>query len=198
VVPIRALSEKEKAIVLMLAKDFTADYNARSLSKHVGMSPRGALKALKFLEQHGIVKSKRIGKAGIYHLTFDEYARRLVALLMFEEAQTRTSRWVKEFEDFRKADAIVLFGSVLRANKHNDIDVLILVEPEGYEELTKFVRQTNSILVKPLHPVWQTRSDFEKNLVKRDPVVLEIMKTGVVLKGQDIIVEVLAGVARRE
>ena len=194
----RQLTEKEKEIVLRLAKEFTAFYNARSLSKQVGMSPRGALKALKFLEQNGIVKSQIIGKAIIYKLTFNEYARELAALFLFEEARVKALRWVNEFQQFQKADALILFGSVLRTAKHNDIDLLILIEKKNYHSIDKQVLEKNRILVKPIHPIWQVRSDLEKNLRKKDPVVLDILKTGLVLKGQHIITEVLADVARLE
>lgn len=194
----RALTEKEKAIVLLLTKDFTVFYNARSLSKQVGMSPRGALKALKFLEQNDIVKSTRIGKALIYRLIFNEYALELTSLFLFEEARTKALRWVKEFEQFKNVDALILFGSVLRTPKYNDIDMLILADKKSYRILNKQIIEKNSLLLKPIHPVWQLRSDLEKNLRKRDPVLLEIIKTGLVLKGQRTILEVLANVARFE
>jgi len=194
----RALTEREKAIVLLLTKDFTADYNARSLSKHVGMSSRGALKALKFLEQNEIVKGKRIGNAIIYKLAFNEYTGELASLFLFEEARAKAPRWVNEFEKFKKADVLILFGSVLRTNKHNDIDLLILVEEKNYRALDEQVLEKNALLVRPIHPIWQVRADLEKNLRKKDPVVLEIIKTGLVLKGQRIIVEVLTNVTRTE
>ncbi len=194
----RALTEKEKEIVLLLAKDFTADYNARSLSKKVGMSPRGALKALKFLEQNRIVKGKPVGKSIIYRLVYDEYSQMLVATFLFDEARTKAPRWIKEFSEFKKAKALVLFGSVVRSDAHNDVDLLILVERKDYAALYKLVKAKNDILVKPVHPVWQTRKDLVKNILKRDAVVLEIIKTGIVLRGHYLITEVLASVARRE
>ena len=115
----RALTEKEKRIVLVLAKDFTALYNARSLSKQVGMTPRGALKALKNLELIGLVKGRPFGRAIIYKLIYNEHARKLLPLLLFEEAQT-ASRWVKDFEGF-KARALIIFGSAIRGKGHNDV-----------------------------------------------------------------------------
>lgn len=191
----RALTEKEKAIVLRLTKDFTAYFNARSLSKQVGMSPRGALKALKFLEENKIVESKRIGRALIYRLTFNDYACELASLFLFEEARTNASRWVNEFEQFKLADALILFGSVLRTQKYNDLDLLILTDKKNHSALNKQVLEKNSILLKPIHPIWQLRSDLEKNIRKRDPVLLEIIKTGFVIKGQHIIMEVLSNAA---
>jgi len=49
-----------------------------------------------------------------------------------------------------------------------------------------------------LHPIWQTTEDLRKNTQKRNKVILEILKTGVVFKGQELITEVLARVTRRE
>jgi predicted nucleotidyltransferase len=194
----RALTEKEKKIVLLLAKDFTTDYNARSLSRKVGMSPRGALKALKFLEQNGIARGRQVGKSIIYRLVYDEYSQMLVAEFLLDESRTKAQRWIREFSEFRKAKALVLFGSAIRSGTHNDIDLLIIVEKKDYDTLYKLVKAKNDILVKPIHPVWQTRSDMVKNILKRDAVVLEIIKTGIVLKGNYFITEVLASVSRRE
>lgn len=197
-VHMRQLTEKEKEIVLLLTKDFTTYYNAHSISKQVRMSHKGASKALKFLEQNEIVKSQKIGRAIIYKLTFNEYARELAALFLFEEARAKAPRWVKEFEQFKKADALILFGSVLCTNKYKDIDLLVLIDEKNYSTVDKQVLEKNAILVKPIHPVWQVRADLEKNLRKKDPVMLEIIKTGLVLKGQHIIMEVLADVTRFE
>ncbi|MBI4016737.1 MAG: winged helix-turn-helix transcriptional regulator [Candidatus Aenigmarchaeota archaeon] len=189
----RQLSEKEREIVLVLAKDFGSLYNARSLSKHVGMSPRGALKALKSLEKFEMVKGRVFGKAILYNLSFTEHIKKLLPLLLFEEAQTKALRWVREFEGF-KADALVLFGSVLRGKYYNDVDLMIVVDMKNYKAVNKQVDEKNVILVKRIHPVWQTIEDLEKNIKKPDKVVLEILKTGVVLKGHELIAEVLANI----
>jgi len=194
----RALTEKEKSIVLLLTKDFTTFYNANSLSKKIGMSPRGALKALKFLEQNEIVKSNKIGRAIIYKLTFNEYARELASLFLFEEARAKAPRWVKEFEQFQKAEVLILFGSVLRTKNYKDIDLLILCEEKNYQPLEKQVLDKNTVLPNPIHPIWQMQEDLEKNLRKKDPVMLEIIKTGLILKGQHKIIEVLSDVTRYE
>lgn len=158
----RPLTENEREVLLLLIKDFTAEYNARSLSTKVNLSPRGALKALKILEQRGLVKSRRLGNALICTPVFNEHGRRLSALLLFEEAQEKAHRWVKEFEGFTKACALVLFGSVLRTKDYNDVDLMIVVEEKDYKSMSKIVDEKNKILLKRIHPVWQTLDDLEK------------------------------------
>ncbi len=113
------------------------------------------------------------------------------------EAQAKALRWAREFENF-KAEAIILFGSVLRVKSYNDADVLLLVDSKKHAVVRDQVKEKNTILIKPVHPVWQTLTDLEKNLTKPDKVVIEILKTGVVLKGQETIAKVLEHVARRK
>jgi len=192
------ITEKEKGIVRLLAKDFTAYYNAHSLSKHVGMSHRGTLKGLKNLEKIGILKSRTIGKAIIYTVLYGEYTKKLLPVFLFEEAQTRAARWIEEFKEFKEAMALIIFGSVLREKSYNDIDVMIITSTKKIKVLEKKVDEKNKILTKPLHPIWQTTEDLRKNTQKQNKVILEILKTGVVFKGQELITEVLARVTRRE
>lgn len=195
-VHIHQITEKEKEIVRTLAKDFTTFYNARSLSKHVGMSHRGALKGLKNLEKIGILKSRTIGKAIIYKIVYNEYTKKLLPLFLFEEAQNRALRWMQEFKDFKEADSLILFGSVLRSKDYNDIDMMLLIKAKNLKILRGKIEAKNKILLKPIHSIWQTINDLKKNIQKNDKVVLEIIKTGIVLNGQELITEVLARVTR--
>ena len=101
-------------------------------------------------------------------------------------------------KEFKEAMALIIFGSVLREKSYNDIDVMIITSTKKIKVLEKKVDEKNKILTKPLHPIWQTTEDLRKNTQKRNKVILEILKTGVVFKGQELITEVLARVTRRE
>lgn len=192
------ITEKEKEILRVLAKDFSTYYNARSLSKQVGMSHRGTLKGLKNLEKLGILKNKTIGKAIIYDVNFNEYTAKLLPVFLFEEAQNKTPRWVEEFKEFKEVNALILFGSVLRGKRYNDLDLMIISKSKHFKTLEQKIEEKNRVLTKPIHPIWQTLEDLERNIRKPDKIVLEILKTGIVLKGQELITEVLASVARGE
>ena len=198
VVHMHQITEKEKEIMIWLAKDFSMYYNAHSLSKQVQMSHRGTLKALKNLEKLGILKSKTIGRAIIYKILYCEYTKKLLPLLLFEEAETKTKRWMEEFRELKEANALILFGSVLRGKSHNDIDILLISETKNIKILEQKMEEKNKILTKPIHPIWQTIKDINKNIKKNDKVLLEIIKTGIVIKGQEVITEVLANAANRE
>lgn len=190
------LSVKEKAILLLLFKDFSVSYNARSISGKVGMTPRGALKALKNLEKQGFVSPKPFGRAIEYMFSFSNaLAKKNVELFLLEEAELKHKRWVEEFRKFGEARILVLFGSASRMEKgYNDIDILAVVDKNKYQGLLKKIEEKSLILPKKIHPVVQTLNDLKENLRARNAVVLDAIRTGVVVRGADELVEVVESV----
>lgn len=189
------LSNKEGEILLLLFKDFSTWYNATSISKVVGMTPRGSLKASTKLEKEEFVISKIFGKARQYKVKFNDITNKTIELLLLQEAERNYKRWVEEFNGFDKAGILMLFGSVLQKNqKHNDVDLLVIINKKDYKDIMNKIELKNKTLLKPLHPIFQTIEDLKRNILKKDEVVLDILKTGVVLKGQKEFVEVIEDV----
>lgn len=189
------ISNKEREILVVLFKDFTTQYNARSISKIVSMTPRGALKALKNLESQNFVAAKPFGKAIQYKLNFNALTEKTLELLLLEEAELKYKRWREEFKDFDDAEIIILFGSVLRKEgKHNDIDVVFVFKKEKYKVIMRKVEEKNEILPKKIHSVIQTPTDLRENIIKKDLVIIDAIKTGIVIKGHDKLIEVMSEV----
>lgn len=195
VVYMRAITQNDMDVVLTIFKDVDSDYNANSLSKVIGVSSMGALKILKRLEAQGILKSKQMGQAVFYKVNLeDDYARSYVLFLLKKEASEsvpRIRRWVRELRGVAGAEIGILFGSVLRKEKFNDVDALMVLRKAQNRILDKSIRDLNKINVKKIHAVKQTRQDLVSNLGKKDRVVLEIIKRGIVLFGYEEIVEVV-------
>ena len=192
-------SNKKKEILVLLFKDFTTKYNARSISTKVGMTPRGALKALKEFEKQQLVKAEPFGKAIQY--SFNNHsllARKTIELFLLEEAEQKYKRWIEEFKKFAEAEILVLFGSATRNNKtYNDIDLLIVLKKENYNPLMKKIEEKNSILPKKIHPIIQTQNDIQENIQRKDAIILDAIRTGIVLKGWTTFVEVVTNVASK-
>jgi predicted nucleotidyltransferase len=193
------ISEKEKQLLLLLFKDFTTRYNARSISTHVQMTPRGALKALKALEEKNYVKAEPFGKAIEYSFNGESnLGRKTIELFLLEEAEKEYKRWLEECKSFEEAEMLVLFGSVARKAKHyNDVDLLLIIDKKDFKKIKKRIEQKNAILTKKIHPVFQTKNDLAKNITKKDPVVIDIIRSGIALKGWDTYVEVITDVASK-
>lgn len=193
------LSNKECEILLLLFKDFSSWYNATSISKVVEMTPRGSLKALTKLEKEEFVASRIFGKARQYKVKFNAITNKTIELLLLQEAEKNHKRWVEEFKGFEEANMLVLFGSALNKNqKNNDVDLLIIIDKKMYRKIMKKIELKNNLLLKPIHPIFQTAEDLINNILKKDKVMLDILKTGVVLKGQKDFVEVMENVASKQ
>tara|TARA_Y100000310_G_C20509442_1_gene728080 strand:- start:175 stop:768 length:594 start_codon:yes stop_codon:yes gene_type:complete len=192
-----SLTTKENEVLLMLFKDFTKDYNANSLSKIVGITPRGALKILKNLHKQNLLMCKKFGKAVFYKLNLEDYYTfRTIETLLIYEAREKVPRWLAEFKElFKDVEIAIIFGSIIRNPKQaNDIDLLLVFTQKKMKQVKDFINEKNKILLKPIHSIMQSPNDIKKNLKKKDPVVLNALKRGYVLHGYDKLIEVVKNV----
>jgi len=183
----KEITKAEMDVVLKLVKSPEVDYNANNLAKVVGITAMGALKILKRLESESILKSKKIGKAIIYRVNQESYARRYIGLILSREslyANPLVKRWIGEVKKIKNADLIILFGSVLEKSNPNDIDLLLVTDQKRFPKLQEEIKELNKINIKKLHPLYQTYNDLIKNIKKRDKPLLNALK-GIVGRGEE-------------
>ncbi|MEK6935728.1 MAG: nucleotidyltransferase domain-containing protein [Nanoarchaeota archaeon] len=185
---------KEQEIIKIIFKDFLTLYNSRSISKLIGLTHAGAFKILKKLEKRNIVKAKRIGNTVVYSLEMENpVTLREIEMILTIEAQNYR-RWIEEFIDIKvKVKFVILFGSIIRNEKEaKDIDLLIVSENNKLKEIQKIINKKNELLNKKIHPLLQTPKDFKNDIKNKNKVMIEILKTGVVLFGQEEISKIIA------
>lgn len=187
----------EMKILLVLFKDLASSYNANSISKVVGITPMGALKILKRLEKGNLAISKQLGRASFYKLNLESgYARDYIRLLLqkeAEEAEPAVKRWINELRIFNKFATIgILFGSIAQNQPAaKDIDLMLVFEKDKAKNIEKLIQEKNSVNIKKIHAVKQTKEDLKENLKNQDKVVLSILKRGIVLFGYEELIEVI-------
>lgn len=191
----KTITNNEMVFVLSIFKSPEAEYNANSIAKHIGISSMGALKIAKRLEKENIILSRNLGKAIFYKLNFNnDYVKQYTKFLLKREAEqtaTYVKVWVSEIKKIKSADAAILFGSVLRKQKEaKDIDVLLIVDKKRFSKLRKEVEDINLINIKRLHPIYQSKEDFKKNIKKEDKPLLSAIK-GIIVFGEDLIINLL-------
>ena len=192
-----SLTEKERETLLILFKDFAAYYNANSISKILRISHVGAQKIFKRLLKENLIKDHRIGKSIIYKLKLeDDYVRKLVSFLLADEANSKFKMWEEEFKVLSKEKRIVmLFGSVTKNYvAARDIDILIVIDKKDYKEVKKTINEKQELLPKALHSIEMTEEDLIKNIKKKQGAIMDIIKSAVILYGQDQYVEVIKNV----
>ena len=193
------LTEKEGEALLRLFRDVAVHYNAHSLSKRLGLSPRGTLKLLKRLQKQQLLTSRTLGKATYYKPNLEEsYTGKLVELLLMREAREKASRYLFEFKDlFPHASIIVLFGSILRTPRSaNDIDILGVFEESEEAAVDAVIKEERKYTARPIHLIKQGPEDFRKNLHKGNEVLLNILRHGIVLHGYSDLIAAVSEVTR--
>jgi len=193
----KGLSDKEIEILLVLAKDFSTDYNANNITKEIRITPAGAFKAMKNLEKKGLITGKKMGKAVFYKVNLgDYYTFRTMETLLINESREKASRWLKEFKDlFNHVEIAIIFGSILRyPKKANDIDLLVVFRKEENNLVNKIIDERRTLSIKAIHLIKQTPEDLNRNLKDNDKVILSAIKNGCILHGYDKLLEVVKNV----
>lgn len=186
------ISENELKTLNFLVRHFTEKYSINQLAKKLGITPKGLHKLLKRLEKNNIVESEKLANAVFYKLNFSsDFARKSAELSLFEDIKLPYARvQARDLESLRKfCLAAILFGSVLeKGDKAGDIDVLLVFEKKNYKKVRQEVGKIQSLKPKHIQTVVQTPQDLINNFKKPDEVMLEILRTGKILWGHDIIV----------
>ena len=191
----RNITNNEMLFVLSILKNPEAEYNANNIAKQIGISRMGALKIAKKLEKENVLLSRKLGNARFYKLNFEsDYVKQYIIFLLKREVEQSPDYikvWINEIKKIKNADSAILFGSVLAKEKEaKDIDILLITNKKKFSRLKKEIENINLINIKKLHPIYQSKEDFKKNIKEGDKVVLNSIK-GVVIFGEDKIINLI-------
>jgi len=166
--------------------------NINQISKELKISVGSAFKILKELEKKEFILLENLGNAKYYKINFGNNEMvKILELILIEEARELkgySKIYAKEFEQF-DCPLIVLFGSILKGSKFNDVDILFI--GCDIKNVSKFCLEISKVKSKPVVPLILTKKDFIGELKKKKESILEIVKTGVVLNGENIFIEVI-------
>ena len=184
---------KQQEILKLIFKDFLTFYNSRSISKKIKISHVGAFKILKKLGKKELVNPKKIGRAIIYSINKENpLTLKEIEIILIIESQNY-KRWIEEFKSIKeKAEFVILFGSILKKGAYaRDIDLLVIAKKENFRDINKLINERQNFLNKKIHLILQSLEEFKQDLEKKNKTIMEIIRTGVVLFGQDKFIEVL-------
>ncbi len=189
------ITNNEMMFVLNMLKSPEISYNSNSMAKVLGISRMGALKIAGRLEKENIILSKELGKAKFYSLNLDsDYVSEYVKFLLKREAEhvhPYVKVWIEDIRKVKSADAAILFGSVLKKHKEaRDIDVMVIINQKNYRKVQKQISEIDALNTKKIHPMYQTKEDFIKNLKKEDKPLLSAIK-GITALGEDVITDLI-------
>ena len=181
---LNGMTANEMQVILTLLKKPQHSFSANSLSKVLLLSPMGTHKIAKKLEREGIITKQLIGKSHILKIRdTTKYNNALLTFLLEREKQSAkpyTKAWIQNLDKIKNTSISILFGSILKTNQANDIDVLFVTN--NLEKLTEELKELQLTSNKIIHPIIQSEADFKRNIQKQDPAILCAIQ-GMVLKG---------------
>ena len=178
---------KEQEILLELFRNPFSQESIRGMAKKINFSPAGALKVFRKLQKRDLVISQKIGSSLIYSLNKDNIlVNKEVEMILTIESQNYL-RWIEEFRKLEEESIfVIIFGSIIKNEKEaKDIDLLVCAEAKNFDNIKKIIKEKDNILSKKVHLIFQTKEDFKKDFIQKNKVTIEIIKTGVILFGQE-------------
>lgn len=193
----KMIPKNTSKIILFLLKNINeVGYNINQISKTLKISIGSSFKILKDLEKDNIVVHKDISNASHYKLNLDnsETVKLCELLLIAERKKLKdyAKVYAEEIMKFDSAELIVLFGSILERKAFNDVDVLFVTNTT--KKVNDFCLDLSKVRTKPIVPLILKKKDLIKEVRNKKESILEIIKKGVVLKGESAFVEVIKNV----
>ncbi len=189
------IPKNTKKIILYLLKNLELE-NINQISKKLKISVGSVFKIFKKLEESNMVFSSNLGNAKFYQINLENNEiLKLCELLLIEERRVLegySKIYGEEIMNFENAELIILFGSVLNNKCFNDVDVLFVTNKP--KEVTKFCLGLSKVRTKPIVPLILEKKDLIKEIKTKKQVILDILRTGVVLKGESVFLDVLKNV----
>jgi DNA-binding Lrp family transcriptional regulator len=183
------LTENEKKVLRLLMVSFK-DYSINEIAKECGLTPNGAYKILKKFEKEEVLSVREIANIKSYKIDFNDKASLLLELALIPKLEGRIKFRYDDLSSLKPVTkACVMFGSYIRSEKANDIDILFTLD--DYKGFKKKLDEVKDILPVRLHDVIQTEEDLRLNIKKQDEVILEIIRNGIVLWGEKTIIKVV-------
>ncbi len=191
-----------RKIIVKILKDFSHSQTITSLSKELKLSRVGIWKILRKLESENLIILNKIGKGktSTYTLSLNwtnALTEKILALYLSQEAQEH-QRWVFNFVELEKeVEFLILFGSILHSPKEaNDIDIIGVARGKNFGNIKNISLEIQKTLAKDVHSINFTKEEFERELKKPNEAILDAVKKGVVLFGQDSFIKFIRDISK--
>ena len=192
------IPKNTKKIILYLLRNLEL-VNINQISKKLSISVGSAFKILKDLEKNNIVLSSDLGNAKFYQINLNNKETISWCEILLSEERRNIKGYSKiyaeEIQKFEHAGLIILFGSVLTNKDFNDVDVLFITNKP--KEVTKFCLNLSKIRTKPIVPLILKNEDLINEIKNKKEIVLNILKTGIILKGESFLLKILKNVKQQ-
>ena len=163
-----SLSDNEFSVLNFLVRNFSEKLTIRNMAQRLNFSPAGVFNILKKLEKQSIVVGQKLGTGLFYSINFENKIAEHLAEIVLLHSDEKIDL---NIEQFKQANAAIL-----------DEKSLLLIT----DNITVF-----DISIPNIEVITKTEDEIIDLLRKKDSQMLQILKKGVVLFGEDKIVEII-------
>ena len=163
-----SLSDNEFSVISFLVRNFTEKLTIRNLAQRLDFSPAGVFNILKKLEKRGIVVGEKLGTGLFYSINFENKVAQHLAAVVLLYSDEKISI---DIEQLKQAKAAVFDKKTLLLLKDN--------------------MTTLDISIPNVNIIAKTEDELISLLRKKDSETLQLLKKGIVLFGEDKIVEII-------
>ena len=161
----------EKKLLRLLAVS-TKEHSINEIAQKCELTPNGAYKILKKLEQEEIIKPKKIANILSYKLDFNNAKTAIVLELAFipDKLESRVKNRANDLQPLKElTTACIVFGSHITSKKEpNDLDLLFVLENDKFDNYKKILSKVKDITPIKIHDIIQNSKDLEQNIKKED------------------------------
>ena len=163
-----SLSDNEFSVISFLVRNFTEKLTIRNVAQRLNFSPAGVFNILKKLEKQRIVVGQKLGTGLFYSINFEnKIAEHLAAIvLLYSDEKIEI-----DIEKFKQAKAAIFDKKTL----------LLITDNVTFLDIT----------IPNIEVIAKTEDEVTALLRKKDSVILQMLKNGVVLFGEDKFVEII-------
>lgn len=163
-----SLSDNEFSVISFLVRNFTERLTIRNIAQRLDFSAAGVFNILKKLEKQGIVVGEKLGTGLFYSINFDSKVAQHLAEIVLVYSDEKINL---NIEQLKQAKAVIF-------NKEN----LLLVT----DSVTVI-----DIKLPNVDVVAKTEDELINLLRKKDSEMLQVLRKGIVLFGEDKIVGII-------
>jgi len=164
-----SLSDNEFSVISFLVRNFTERLTIRNIAQRLDFSPAGVFNILKKLEKQNIVTGQKFGTGLFYSINFGNTIAGHLAAIVLAYSDEKYDKL--DLEQLKQAKAVIF-------DKKN---LLIVADNVSISEIN--VPNTNIIT--------KTEEELMESFRKKDSDAMLILKKGVVLRGEELIVNAI-------
>ena len=186
----------EIKILKYIFKHFRDKYNARQLAKILSINHAHVNKLCNSLTEKNLLKKENLGNSIYYIFNYeDRLALNFIEYILSLEIKD-FPKWLiilkynlEKFNKYIKLGCV--FGSSIKSNEFNDLDVLLIYDKRKQKEVNKIKNsiRKSGLLEKPIRYVEMTEKDLLEN--KKNEIFYNILTESLIFYNSTKYIEVI-------